>query len=337
MDIVTHALLGATLCHGCAAKQFARPAAAVGAMGAMLPDADILISRAGDPLFNLEMHRHFSHSLIFSPIGAAVVTLVIAWFLARRLTFRQTAVCAFIGYLSAILLDAMTSYGTHLFWPVSNERVALSVISIIDPIFSIALILGLTLALVKRKRAASQLAVYFCVCYLVTGFIQQQRALSALEQHVTQTGLPAATFIAKPAFGNIIVWRSLAVTPERVSAFAIRPGIGGSPRIYEGDTASRVTPADVAAWSKGSDTLENDSQRFARLSDDLLVQHPEVKDMIGDGRFAMLPTSMSPLWGITPGDPGGHARYVTSRTMTEDDRKQFFAMVLGQKTNLSTR
>ena len=53
----------------------------VGLAAGLLADADVLISSANDPLLNIEYHRHFSHSLFFIPIGAAI-----AWMLGRKVT-----------------------------------------------------------------------------------------------------------------------------------------------------------------------------------------------------------------------------------------------------------
>ena len=43
-----------------------RRAAIVGAVAGLIPDLDVLISDANDPLLQLEMHRQFSHSLLGS-------------------------------------------------------------------------------------------------------------------------------------------------------------------------------------------------------------------------------------------------------------------------------
>ena len=52
------------------------------------------------------------------------------------MSFKQIYLFSFLGYFSHGLLDACTSYGTVLFWPLSNQRVGLNIISIIDPLFT---------------------------------------------------------------------------------------------------------------------------------------------------------------------------------------------------------
>ena len=42
-----------------------------------------------------------------------------------------------IGYATHGIIDSLTSYGTQLFWPFSNDRFATNTISIIDPLFTL--------------------------------------------------------------------------------------------------------------------------------------------------------------------------------------------------------
>ena len=71
MDPVTHAAFAACCAVGAVrdrARQ--RTAALAGIAGGLWPDADILLRSAEDPLFQLEYHRHFTHSLVCSPLVA---------------------------------------------------------------------------------------------------------------------------------------------------------------------------------------------------------------------------------------------------------------------------
>ena len=73
MDPVTHILLGASVGYVALGRRLGRNAAGVGALAAFAPDADVFIRSAADPLLAIEYHRGFTHSLAFSPIGAAIV------------------------------------------------------------------------------------------------------------------------------------------------------------------------------------------------------------------------------------------------------------------------
>ena len=80
MDPVTHALLGAATARVALARPLGRAAWLPGAAGALLPDADAFIRSASDPLLYAEFHRHFTHSLVFIPLGAAIAA--VPWLLA---------------------------------------------------------------------------------------------------------------------------------------------------------------------------------------------------------------------------------------------------------------
>ena len=142
MDPVTHCIIGA-LAGACVAERSElRLAAAVGAVAALAPDLDLFISSDDDPLLALEAHRWFTHAMIFSPVIGVVVT-ALAWPIARhQVSLRTLFFASVLGALSAGALDACTSYGTSLLWPVSMNRIALQIVAIIDPLLT-----ALTLAL----------------------------------------------------------------------------------------------------------------------------------------------------------------------------------------------
>lgn len=83
MDILTQGLLGGVLAQSVAGKNEKKIATFAGVVAGLLADADILIRSSSDPLLNIEYHRHFSHSLLFIPIGAAIA-LIILWPLLHR-------------------------------------------------------------------------------------------------------------------------------------------------------------------------------------------------------------------------------------------------------------
>ena len=135
MDLLTQGLLGSVLALSAANKNESRSAALTGFAAAVVADADVLIGSSGDPLMNLEFHRHFTHSLVFIPAGALIAALLLWPLLRKRLEFRRIYLYALLGYATSGLLDACTSYGTHLLWPFNDERIAWSIIAIIDPAF----------------------------------------------------------------------------------------------------------------------------------------------------------------------------------------------------------
>lgn len=83
---------------------------------------------------------------------------------------------------------------------------------------------------------------------------------------------------------------------------------------------------------KGS-ILYDDIERFSKLSDDFLVKHPDHENVIGDGRYSMLPTTLSPLWGIEidTTHPDQHVDFGTYRDASPEVRQAFMDILFGRK------
>ena len=125
-----------------------------------------MIRSASDPLLSIEYHRHFTHSLFFVPIGALIAALL-SWPLFRtKLPFSRLYYFSFLGYALSGVLDAFTSYGTYLMWPLIDEPFAWNLVSIVDPVFTGGLLLTVLWSLFKLKVRPSQLGLLFCGIYL---------------------------------------------------------------------------------------------------------------------------------------------------------------------------
>jgi inner membrane protein len=85
LDLLTQGLLGGTLALSLASKKEVRQAAVIGFVAGLLADADILIKASNDPLLNVELHRHFTHALIFIPIGALIASFMASDAQAHRI------------------------------------------------------------------------------------------------------------------------------------------------------------------------------------------------------------------------------------------------------------
>jgi len=331
MDLLTQGVLGAALAQSASRKDEARLAAGVGFAAGLLADADTLIRSGADPLLELEFHRHFTHALAFVPVGALVAAAILWPFLRRRIAFPRLYLFAFLGYALAGFLDACTSYGTHLFWPFSDERVAWSLIAIVDPVFTLLLAVPLAIGIVRRKARAAQIGVALAAGYLALGLLQHGRAESAAQALAAERGHRPGRLLVKPTIGNLVLWRSIYIADGRVHADGIRVGLGG-PRVYRGESSALFDPARDLAWAPAGSNARLQAERFVRFSDGYVARHPARPEFIGDARYAMLPTGIAPLWGIVyEGErPDAGVRFVTDRQFTPAMRQQFLSMLLGR-------
>ena len=334
MDILTHGLLGGTLAQSCSRKSETRAATVVGFLAALLADADALIRSDADPLLVLEYHRQFTHSLIFIPVGALLVSLVL-WpafkMLRRPLGFRRIYLYALLGCATSGLLDACTSYGTHLLWPFTKERIAWSIIPIFDPLFFLILGAAMLIGLRWQKTLPARIGLLLATAYLSLGWFQHQRAEDAMRATILQRGHEAGKLTVKPTMGNLLLWRSIYRSGGIYHVDAVRIGPDGGARIYPGNTVRAFDlPRDLPALSPAS-VLHLDTRRFDFFSDGYLALHPEDPTLLGDVRYAMLPTSTRPLWGIRLDmqHPETHAQFETSRRMSREEIERFIGMLRG--------
>lgn len=331
MDLVTQGLLGAVAGQSVSKPGHARIAALAGSAAALLADADVLIRSGQDALLTLEFHRHFTHALLFIPVGAMIAAALLWLPMRHHLSFRQLYAYTFIGYATAGLLDACTSYGTHLLWPFSAAPVAWSIIAIVDPLFSLILLAGLIAAWHLRQRRAAWFALALAVAYLVFGAVQHHRALQVAEALAVERGMVPSRVLVKPTMGNLVLWRALAVSGNHVQADAIRVGLFAGNRIYPGESARLVDPHTWKGLPKSS-AAYRDLQRFHAFSQQLLVEHAEKPNWIGDGRYSMLPDSLVPIWGIRldPSKPEQPAAFEVDRAFPKETRHKFIDMLWGR-------
>jgi inner membrane protein len=334
MDILTHGLLGGTLAQACSKNGEMRAATTVGFVAALLADADALIQSAADPLLTLEYHRQFTHSLIFIPFGALLVALILLpAFKAygHPLGLLRIYLYALLGCATSGLLDACTSYGTHLLWPFAGERIAWSIVSIFDPLFSLILGAAMVTGWRRRKTLPARIGLLLVAVYLSIGWFQHQRAEDALRATALQRGHAAEKLTVKPTMGNLLLWRSIYRSGENYHVDAVRVGLGGEGRVYPG---TAVRAFDVSRDQPGlstSSVLYDDIRRFDLFSDGYLALHPDDPGLLGDVRYAILPTSTRPLWGIRLDlqRPETHARFETFRRMSRQELDQFIGMLRG--------
>lgn len=331
MDPVTHGLIGASASLSFADKQKMKFAALLGAAGAMLPDLDILIDSASNPLLQLEFHRQFSHSFFFIPIGALIVAGLLWWPVKKKLTFKETYLYSLLGISTAGLADTITSYGVQLFWPFTDERFAWNLISVFDPLFSLGILISVIAAIYKKKRIFAQLASLWIVLYLLFGLIQQQKAKNIARQIAEQRNHDIEQLIIKPTIANELLWSIRYVNNNSLYADGVRLFPFADPDIYEGESAELLNWREQYSHLEAT-TVYQDIARFAELSNNILIAHPDFNNVIGDGRYAMLPTSTKPLWGIEidTANSNQHVDFGAYRDANAEVRQAFLNMLLGR-------
>lgn len=215
MDSITQALLGASVQASLLGRWQGRKSLLYGAMLGTLPDLDVLIDY-GDAVANTTYHRGFSHSLFV----LSVVAVLLAWLVRRirphpdysamRLFFTVWLVLA-----THVTLDAFTTYGTQLFWPLTTAPVAWSSVFIIDPLYSVPLLLAVLAGAIAgfRGRATRWVNAALLLSTLYLGFTLagKQMAEQRVEALLAQENLQVEKLFSAPTPFNSLLWRVVLV------------------------------------------------------------------------------------------------------------------------------
>jgi inner membrane protein len=330
MDLLTQGLLGSALSLSIAQRGDIRLACGVGMAAGLLADADVLIASGSDPLLTVEFHRHFSHSVFFIPFGALIAAGLLWPLLRKRLGFGRLYLFCLAGFSLSGLLDACTSYGTHLFWPLSDERISFHLISIVDPVFTGILLLSVALAWRYRQAWVACIGLALCSAYLVLGYTQLQRATDMARELALAREHRIERLVVKPTMGNLLLWRSTYISDNTIYVDALRAGIENR-KVYPGDSVALFVPERDAGEIPPDSVLYNDILRFRRFADGYIAMDPQIPHLLGDMRYSMLPTALNSLWGITLDfeHPDRHAHYGFYRVNTHEVRARFWSMLRG--------
>ena len=331
MDPVSQGAVGAAFAQSAAKKENIILIGFIGFLAGLAPDLDVLIRSEDDPILFLEYHRQFSHSLFFIPIGSFFVALFIFPFVRGLMSLRMVYIASFLGYATHGLLDACTSYGTQLFWPFSDQRVTWNNISIVDPIFTVPIVILLAIAITKRKRIFSFIAIGWITFYLSLGFIQYERTLSAAMDLANSRGHNAERMTLKPSFGNLILWKSIYQHEETYYVDAIRT--------VHSSTWCLGESIEMFDYQYHLPSLDKDSQqakdieRFRWFSQDYLG-YDDKNSLVTDIRYSMIPNQIAPMWGLvidTEQSIDEHAAWWTSRSLDQNQLDLFKEMLSGKK------
>ncbi len=330
MDPLSQAAIGAAAAQSGSRSSTLRSALWIGALSGMAPDLDVFIQSDTDPLLALEYHRQFTHSLLFIPFGAFFCALAFYPIARKHLDFKTVWFFAALGFGTHGLLDACTTYGTQLLWPLTNTRFAWHNVSVIDPLFTLPLLALLIASAVRRRPAYAVCGLCWAICYLSIGVLQHQRALSAAEQIVSHRQHDPIRLEVKPGFANLLVWKALYEYNGRYYVDAVRTGV--TPTYFPGESAPKFNLAKNFPSLDPDSQQATDIERFRWFSDDWLAIDSSDAQLIVDMRYSQLPNAIQGLWGIRIMPEKGatqHVEWTVQRETGAEELTVFWQQLMG--------
>ncbi|MFC0267283.1 metal-dependent hydrolase [Kushneria aurantia] len=232
MDSLTQACLGGAIGGAVLGRRLGRRAVVLGAVTATLPDLDSFIDY-GNAVADYTFHRGFSHSLFVLTGVAALATLICSRLpRARDIPARRWWWFWWLCLITHPLLDACTTYGTQLMWPLAPPPTAWPLFFIIDPLYTLPLLIAVIVMLIRGRPGRAPLAG-LALSTLYLGFAISAKA--AVIDHITPTlierDLVDRPVMVQPTPFNTLVWRVTVIDDGRQLEALVS--------LFDGDQAPR--------------------------------------------------------------------------------------------------
>lgn len=224
MDSLTQIVLGAACGEAILGKKIGNKALLFGAIGGTIPDLDVLVGSwlYGNEIDAMLFHRGFMHSILFSVIAS----FFLGWLFykvynsGKRLnttTQKDWILLFFWSLFTHPILDCFTPYGTQLFAPFSNYRVAFNNIAVVDPIYTLPfLICMIVLMFFNRasntRRVWLKWGIYMSSVYMFFTLGNKLYIDSVFRKSLKDNNINAIRFSTQPAIFNNILWYGIAET-----------------------------------------------------------------------------------------------------------------------------
>ena len=181
-------------------------------------DLDVLM-RYPDPVSLMTYHRGFSHSIfVLTGLAALLTWLIRKYWPQAQYSGRRLFLTLWLVLVTHPLLDAFTVYGTQLFWPIPSIPESWSAIFIIDPVYTVPLLLAAVYAaavgMTRNARRFLAGALVFSTAYLGFGLAGRIAAEHRVRDAMQAQGIAVTELRAMPMPLNTLLWRVIAKTPD---------------------------------------------------------------------------------------------------------------------------
>ena len=213
MDSLTQIVLGAAVGEAVLGKKIGNRAMLWGAIAGTIPDLDVIARFLTDTITATEMHRGFSHSIVFAILMAPILGWLVHQIKKRPdVGWQGWAKLFFWGLFTHPLLDAFTTWGTQLFWPFES-RLAFNNIFVIDPLYTVPFLICVIIAAFKKRGSVSRvrinnLGIYLSTGYLALTLLLKWAAHTKITDALEEQNIVYTQMSTRPAPMNTILWNA---------------------------------------------------------------------------------------------------------------------------------
>ena len=214
MDSLTQIVLGGAVGEAVLGKKIGNKAILWGAIGGTIPDLDTIPGQFLDTVSALEIHRGFSHSIVF----ALLLSPILGWAVCRLYKRKNNATwwgwtqLFFWTIFTHPLLDIFTTWGTQLLWPL-DWRIAVQSIFVIDPLYTLPFIICLIVVLFSKvkndkRQKFNRLGLIISSCYLLLTVGLKLYVNTIFENSLDRQNINYIRYDSRPTPLNTILWTS---------------------------------------------------------------------------------------------------------------------------------
>ena len=217
MDSFTQIILGAAVGEAVLGRKIGNKALLYGAIAGTIPDLDVIASFFTDTVTALEIHRGFTHSIFFSLLFAPIFAFIVNKFETYK-NFKNWTLLFFWAFITHPILDAQTTWGTQLFWPL-DIRLAFKNIFVVDPLYTLPFLVFLILAMrqkkaSKKRRFYNNLGLGISSSYLVLTLILKGVSYQKFTKELAAQNINYIAIKTKPTPLNTILWTANVDTKD---------------------------------------------------------------------------------------------------------------------------
>ena len=219
MDSLTQIVLGAAVGEAVLGRKIGNKAILWGAIAGTIPDLDVFINFFADKVTANEMHRGFSHSILFCVLAAPLFGwLLTKLYKKQDATWRDWSKLMFWGLFTHPILDAFTTWGTQLFWPIPY-KVSFKNIFVVDPLYTLPFLICVILVMFyKRNNPKRQkinlLGIYISSTYMVITLLLKWYTYGVFKKSLDNQGIAYNEIQTKPTPLNAILWNANVETKD---------------------------------------------------------------------------------------------------------------------------
>lgn len=216
MDSITQLALGAAVGESVLGRRVGRRAMIWGAICGTLPDLDVVF-HFSDAIEHYAFHRSLSHSLFtLTLLAPFIVWLIVKIHAQTAHYYAHWLLLVLLTFYSHVLLDSLTVFGTQIFWPFGANPVTWGTIFIIDPLYTLPLLVGVILTLWSFrtghvKHYWNTIGLLVSSSYLLWTIGAKMHVNDIAQQALVQQDVANQRYITMPTPFNTLLWRVVVV------------------------------------------------------------------------------------------------------------------------------